>query len=560
MTTDDFDAVPIHDEAPGPNGKKLFRPPAAPTVVRTPPHSIEAEEGLIATVFVDPEWVLEKCEAAGLTSGSFYDPMNGLVYRRLHDMRLRKTPISSAVLAEELKMAGELDSIGGFTRLMQLEKASATTEQTSFFIDRLRELEMRRTLIRLSTRLTEHSFNGSPIDELKEEFAAVAKADPSLLASRSLLESRPISIFTVPPETDNSVLLGNRYLCRGDGLVISSSAGMGKSAFTIQASIVWALNRPFMGIKPNGPLTSLIIQAEDSDGDIAEVWVSCCHKLQLTKAEIELVASRVLIVTDRVNRGPSFLTELRKQVAAFHYDLVWINPIASFMSGDGTTQEAIGDFFRAGLNGINTPAAFGYMVVQHTTKPATGKDRSDRRWHEIMYDMAGSYDLIGWARAIISIRPTETYGEFNLVLAKRGIRAGVTKQIPQGVGYRLEAATTIPIRHCSDKMTLPGISRELNVIFWEPREEDPNAPKNSKSGRPQTHPFADFISIFPTSQDSAIGVNDLYRSALKLRHLGRNALYRLIDDGLQSRQIICNSSGKFPVYFLAKQLLDQASP
>lgn len=310
---------------------------------------------------------------------------------------------------------------------------------------------------------------------------------------------RSINSFVVPPDDDPSVLLGNRYLCRGDGLVLVSSSGMGKSALSIQAAVMWSLGKPFMGIKPNGKLRSLIIQSEDSDGDIGEVWASICFKLGLTEQERVDAGDLVMIITDRTNRGPLFLAELRRLITAVKYDLVWINPLASFISGDATTQETTADFLRAGLNGINSACAFGYIIIQHTTKPATGKDRSERRWHEVMYDMAGSYDIIGWARAIISLRPTETQGEFNMVLAKRGSRAGVTKRIPHGVGYRLESTTIIPLKHCTEKMPVQGIKREVSVIFWEPREEGPEEEQvpDRSNGRPKKHSITDFISIFP---------------------------------------------------------------
>lgn len=392
-------------------------------------------------------------------------------------------------------------------------------------------------------------------DPADEETLPVESVKPPTIVGRG------IDSFVVPADNDRSTLLGNRYLCRGDGMVIVSSSGMGKSALSIQAAVTWCFGLPFMGIKPNGKLRSLIIQSEDSDGDIAEVWASICHKMNLTPEQRQFASEDVIIVSDRVNRGPAFMAELKRQVAASKFDLVWINPLAAFISGDATTQEATAEFLRAGLNGINADSAFGYIIVQHTTKPATGKDRSDRKWFEVMYDMAGSYDIIGWARCIMSLRPTDTMGEFNLVLAKRGSRAGVTKCVPHGMGYRHEPTNTIPLKHSNERMPIPGQTREMSVIFWEAREEvsgEEKAPEKP-AGRPRKNSITDFIGIFPVGSKFALGVNDLLREALKIRHIAKPTLYSIIDEGMQKQIIVCDSSNpRCPTYYVRPPAVDLA--
>ena len=78
-------------------------------------------------------------------------------------------------------------------------------------------------------------------------------------------QPRTPSSFRIPEPKDRSILLGNRYLNRGDGLILSGSSGIGKSSISMQGAAEWALGDPFLGIKPNGPLRSLIIQAEDAN-------------------------------------------------------------------------------------------------------------------------------------------------------------------------------------------------------------------------------------------------------------------------------------------------------
>jgi hypothetical protein len=93
------------------------------------------------------------------------------------------------------------------------------------------------------------------------------------------LQARPLGSFKLPAPGDPSVLIGNRWLSRGDIAILASTSGMGKSSLSIQAATTWALGRDlFGGFKPHRPIKSLIMQAEDGEGDIAEVKHSMYHR------------------------------------------------------------------------------------------------------------------------------------------------------------------------------------------------------------------------------------------------------------------------------------------
>ena len=77
-------------------------------------------------------------------------------------------------------------------------------------------------------------------------------------------------------------LLRNRYLCRGGGLLLAGPTGIGKSSLSMQFMISWALGRPVFGIEPARPIKSLLIQAENDDGDLAEMRDSIVKGLELT--------------------------------------------------------------------------------------------------------------------------------------------------------------------------------------------------------------------------------------------------------------------------------------
>lgn len=520
---------------------------SSPVIGRLPPHSLEAEKYLLACCFMDGRQTYEKA-AKRIKSGAFFEPKNRLVFEQMGESISTHGTLAIEHLAEDMKQAGLLEEIGGPSYLMDVSGQVSTTAQADSFIEQVHEFWMRRESIRVASSVVEQCYAGgdnrSPITESIEALQRLSRP-PRITAIRGFSE------FSVPARDDTSVLLGDRYLNRGDGAVLVSSSGMGKSSLTLQAAVLWSLGWPVFGIKPNGSLRSLVVQAEDSDGDVGEVKESIYHALELSENDRGLINDRVKVVTDRIHRGVDFISNLRQLIITHKPDLVWINPLLAFMDGDVNDARDAGKFLREGLNGLNEPANFGYFVVHHTSKPPNAKDRGERRWNEVMYDMAGSADLTNWARAIISLRAAEDEGHFNLVLAKRGRRAGAVKEVAQGVGRRLEPASSIPIKHASGFYSPPGDDRKFPLIFWEYRDEaeKPSKP-NVGQGAPKKHTLHDYIDIFPIGKSAGLGVNELHRRCAAHKKIGRSQFYSILADGVELGRLLRSEDtpGK-PTYF-----------
>jgi hypothetical protein len=495
------------------------------TTHRDLPHSDRAELNLLGACFIDGNDSVAKCIDGKLTPDAFFAPANRIIFETILSLYNSGAAIELAVVAEELKASRKLNEVGGYAYLTQVSDRIPTTAQLSYFIGKLVQLKKSRDLIRSASLAVENIYAAAD----PELVSAQLRSDIEAQTTTELVRPRSIASFAVPPDNDPSVILGNRYLNRGDGAILSSTSGMGKSSITIQAAVTWSLGQPFFGIKPNGQIRSLIVQAEDSDGDVAEVWHSVSLSLNLLPAELEQASRNVLVVTERVRRGEAFINVLRKWIRDFQPDIVWINPLLAFLDGDVNDAKDTAKFLREGLNGLNEPARFAYIVIHHTTKPPTGKDKkSGRAWNEVMYDMAGSADLTNWARAMLSLRPGLNQGEFELVLAKRGTRAGVVREVEHGLGKRLETVTTIPLKHASGSIPVPGRTRPMPRIFWEYREpDDTPTPAPSKGGRPKTYTFAAIADLIPPE---GIRYNELFRKAVASCGLSKGAFSDLVDE------------------------------
>jgi len=505
---------------------------------RSLPHSVEAEEYLLSCCLLDGADVVARCLDAKIAPGSFYMTPNGILFEKIVGLHERKQPIDIAVVAEELKASHELDQVGGYAFLSRITGLIPTTAQVGYFIERVREQALLREIIRSATNAVEDCYNHSGdvaglIEQISKKMVALGQSAGSVADG----EIRGAMSFQLPPENDPNALLGsNRYIGRGDSAVIVSSAGMGKSTAQTQWAVHCALGLPFMGIATKGELKSLIVQAEDSDGDVGEQIFSCAEAMRLTESQRRKVNENVVFVRDKVNRGAAFISRLAALVRKVKPDLVWLNPLHAFAGCDIANATELGAFLRGGLNAINHEDKFAYMIVHHTPKPITGKGVADKKWHEFMYDAAGSAELVNWARAIITIKPTDTEGDFNLVLAKRGKRAGVKVELPgNGDGVvRLAITTKVPMKHSNREVKITGREKPFQIVYWESRKPDAEEAAAPKAKRASHSQFQADDSYRPevlivhvaASGTPPMTYGEIYRSVCSASHISKPTLTR----------------------------------
>ena len=234
-----------------------------------------------------------------------------------------------------------------------------------------------------------------------------------------------------PPEKDNpNALFANGYLRKGGAVMLVSSAGTGKSAFSIQSAILWAMGKPCFGIVPVRPLKIVIIQAEDDDEEIAQFRNEISAGLVEEGGVMELavhVAWRQIHFLDFTGKtGLEFCNALSKFLRENpDVDLVVMNPLQSFLGADLNRNADLSEFFRTWLDPIIKQACpVGMFIVHHTNKPPNAKERKGWGVDEFSaYVGAGGAELVNWARAMLALMPCEGQpGVFRLVAGKRGGR------------------------------------------------------------------------------------------------------------------------------------------
>lgn len=494
--------------------------PAAPKTRRAkperiPPHSIEAEEHLLSCCLLDGDDTIARCMAEGLVTQAFYSPANRLIYEELLRIYVRDGRADIAILAQELKEAKRLDGIGGFAYLTQISSRSPTTAQAQYFIDKVKELSVLREAILRATSIVERAYE---YQGGLEEFIEQTRSDIDAIgSSRKAVAAAPITQFKYPADADPNILLGSDdYLGRGGGMLFISHAGAGKSSWIMDACMSWAIGRPWMGIRCNGALRSLIIQAEDSVRYMGKVQESFAFAQKLSEQEVAVLGSNCVVARVKGVCGAAFFAELRRLAVKHKPDLVVINPIYIYAEGDISRSEFAQPFL-VGLDAVNRDEKFGYVLVHHTGKPAA-KDKEGKRaevedWESVYMGFGSSY-LANWPRcsALLEPRP-QTKGRYVIKLGKGGLNAGIGKEVPQGTGTRLEPVTRINIRHSEQKMKVNNVDRP--VIYWEVDSETASGGamaervELAKPIRPCA--FEEIRRMFPADQAKAIAMGEITR-------------------------------------------------
>lgn len=255
----------------------------------------------------------------------------------------------------------------------------------------------------------------------------MASVEGSAEASR-LAVPRPISDLETPLPGGDEELLRARLLNRtGAGLIISST-GAGKSSFVIGAALHFAAGLDCHGLSPARALKTLLIQAENDDGDMAEfrdgalagmvanrVAEATCNQAMQNVRTLREVTSTGVAFGSRVR---AVLMELRN--SDWMPDLLIIDPALSYLGGGANDDKVVTGFLRGVINPILIEFDVGAILVTHTGKPRSGRDGAIA---DPAYLGVGHSEWANWARFIAVLHGTKEPGLFKLKLAKRGARA-----------------------------------------------------------------------------------------------------------------------------------------
>jgi replicative DNA helicase len=152
---------------------------------RLPPHSPEAEQGVLGCILLSPNDCIAQCiERIKAGPEVFYDLRHQMIYKQLVAMYDQLVPIDVITLQQCLKDSKMLDQIGGIAYLNALQDAVPTSANVSYYADIVLEKHQLRRMISACTnavgRIYDHEGEVDVLlDEVERDILSLRREDNS---------------------------------------------------------------------------------------------------------------------------------------------------------------------------------------------------------------------------------------------------------------------------------------------------------------------------------------------------------------------------------------------
>ena len=204
------------------------------TVDRLPPHSPEAERGVLGTILIDPKASLPT--VVDLQLEEFYDHRHRKIFSTMADLLAGGIPLDLVSLVNRLS-AGELAAIGGAAYLNQIVDEVPSAANLGYWVDILREKSAARHVLRTCTEAARRSCDGeSPAgikDYLNLELASVgtgANGATQGLFTESVVSSKDLDAVSLP---ERKPIVGT-FFREGDVGYLFGRRGVGKTLVSLE--------------------------------------------------------------------------------------------------------------------------------------------------------------------------------------------------------------------------------------------------------------------------------------------------------------------------------------
>lgn len=306
--------------------------------------------------------------------------------------------------------------------------------------------------------------------------------DGSVIEAMPPIEAKRLSELVRHDRDDPDELLRFRFLCRGGGLLLTGPTGTGKSSLSMQLMLHWAIGWPCFGIQPARPLRSLVIQAENDEGDVAEMRDGVVAGMTASDDEIQTALDSVTVIREDARTADTFMLKVVQPAVSEHRpDLLWLDPALAYLGGEANSQRDVGRFLRNLLNPLLREFGCGGVVIHHTNKPPTGTEKPDWNGSDFAYLGSGSAEWANWPRAVMALRSIGSQDVYELRAGKRGGRLGWVDDNGEKVYQQF-------IAH----------AKEPGVICWRSADPDEIEATRKPERKPKT--AEDLLRLVPATE------------------------------------------------------------
>lgn len=222
---------------------------------RSPPHSAEAEEGVLGSMLLSPYSVIPEC-VERISEQYFYIPAHQTVYVELVRLWRAAGAIDLITFTQVLRDKNLLDSIGGASFITSLYTFVPTAANANYYLDIVRDKFVLREIIAAATESVRRAYEeqdevSNLLEEVERKIMAIGRPESASRRSidqivgdvmENLAEPEKIyGISTGYPQLDE--LVGG--YAPGAKIVIAAKTSAGKSALAANLAHSLAVNRDY---------------------------------------------------------------------------------------------------------------------------------------------------------------------------------------------------------------------------------------------------------------------------------------------------------------------------
>ena len=164
------------------SGEKVV--PISPTgfaqdLHRTPPHSVEAEQGVLGSMLISPRETIAEC-VEKINEEYFYVPAHRTIYEVLVDLWNAGQAIDLITFTQVLRDRNLLDSVGGAALVTNLFTFVPTAANVQYYLEFVRDKYILRQIISAATESVRRAYEeqdevNNLLDEVEQKIFAVGE-------------------------------------------------------------------------------------------------------------------------------------------------------------------------------------------------------------------------------------------------------------------------------------------------------------------------------------------------------------------------------------------------
>ncbi len=319
--------------------------------LRTPPHSVEAEQAVLGGLLLDTTAWDQVADCAG--AEDFYRPDHRLIFEAIGELVAESQAIDAVTVSERLERRGQLQAAGGLAYLSTLVRDTPTAANVRAYAQIVRERALLRSLISAGNSIASSVFSDEGLSA--RELVNLAEQRVFAIAERGARRSEGAqSVRSMLPElidkiddwhsnpdklrgtltgfTDFDKRTGG--LRGGDLVIVAGRPGMGKSTLAINMAENVALDEKVRGaaliFSMEMPSDQLMMRMLSSVGgvplhDIRSGRISDEDWVRITSATSHLAEARIYI-DETPGLSPTELRSRARRVKREHgLDLIVVD-------------------------------------------------------------------------------------------------------------------------------------------------------------------------------------------------------------------------------------------